>query len=117
MKFLTKYKKKIMMFLIMVTLIFCTALTVSAEVKVDDGIQNIVTPLKSQVMSVAAIIFALMAIVAIAIALFKLVSSLLENHRTNEPINWKPIGLAFAAAVVCGLCSSTLFFSWFGIGG
>lgn len=115
MKFLTKYKKKIMMFLIMVALIFCTALPVSAAVNVSGGLQQIVTPLKAQIKNVAAIIFALLAIVAVAIALFKLVSGLIENHRTNEPVNWKPIGLAFAAAVVAGLCSSTLFFSWFGL--
>lgn len=115
MKFLTKYKKKIMMFLIMVTLIFCTALPVSAEVKVDDGIQNIVTPLKTQIKNVAAIFLALLALVALIVALVKLVSGLIENHRTNEPVNWKPIGCAFAASVVAGLCSSTAFFGWFGI--
>lgn len=107
--------KAVAIFFLLINIMCVSALPVSAAVKVDDGIQNIVTPLKSQVKSVAAIIFALLAIVAIAIALFKLVSGLIENHRTNEPINWKPIGLAFAAAVVCGLCSSTAFFGWFGI--
>lgn len=119
MNFVTKHKvasiKKIMIFILMISLTFCTALPVSAAVNVDDGLQKIVTPLKSQIKNVAAIIFALLALVAIAIALFKLVSGLIENHRTNEPVNWKPIGLAFAAAVVCGLCSSTAFFGWFGI--
>lgn len=108
-------KKIILMSVLIVTFICCTALSVSAAVKVDDGLKNIVTPLKTQIKNVAAIVFALLALVALTVALFKLISSLLENHRTNEPVNWKPIGFAFAAAVVCGLCSSTAFFGWFGI--
>ena len=103
------------MSVLIVTFICCTALSVSAAVNVSGGLQQIITPLKNQIKNIAALIFALLAIVAIAIALIKLVSGLLENHRNNEPINWKPICYAFAAAVVCGLCSATTFFGWFGI--
>lgn len=113
MKFLSK--KIILMSVLIVTFICCTALSVSAAVNVSGGLQQIVTPLKTQIKNVAAIFFALLALVALTVALFKLISSLIENHRTNEPINAKPIALAFAAAVVAGLCSSTLFFSWFGL--
>ena len=119
MKFLPKIKKtsrKVIFISVLVFTFICyTALSVGAEVNVSRGLEQILTPLKTQTKSIAALIFALLAIVAIAIALIKLVSALLENHRTNEPINWKPIVTAFAAAVVCGLCSATTFFVWFGI--
>lgn len=97
------------------TLACYTALSASAAVNLSGGLENIISPLKTQIKNVAALIFALLAIVAIAFAIIKLVTALLENHRNNEPVNWKPICFAFAAAVVCGLCSSTLFFTWFGI--
>lgn len=119
MKFLSKTKKKLkkltLMLLLVSNFICCTALSANASVDISDGLEHIITPLKTEVKQVASLVFALLAIVAIAIGIFKLVSSLLENHRTNEPINWKPIGVAFAAAFVCGLCSVTTFFGWFGI--
>lgn len=119
MKFLSKAKnstkKAITILGLVLTFICYTALSAGAAVDVSGGLEQIASPLKNQIKQVAAIAFAICAIVAIAIALFKLVSALLENHRTNEPINLKPIGFAFAAAVVCGLCSATTFFGWFGI--
>lgn len=118
MKFLSKTKKKsikqILMFLLVSTFICFTAISASA-VDISNGLEQIITPLKTEVKQVAAICFALLAIVAIAVGVFKIATSFLENHRTNEPINWKPICIAFAAAAVCGLCSATTFFSWFGI--
>lgn len=113
MKFLSK--KIILMSVLIVTFICCTALSVSAAVNVSGGLQQIVTPLKTQIKNVAAIVFALLALVALTVAIVKLISGFIENHRTNEPINYKPVALAFVAAVVAGLCSSTAFFGWFGI--
>lgn len=99
-----------------ITLISATIINASAAVDVSGGLEHVFNELKVELKDVAALGFALAAVVCLIVAFVKLIGGFIEHHRgTNSDFPWKPVGFAFAAALVCSLAASANFFGWFGV--
>lgn len=85
------------------------------NVDISGGIKQAIDKVKIQFKDVVVIIFGFLTLVALTVAVSKLVKGLL-NHRTQgTEIPWAAIGMAFGATILCGLISSAGFFGWFGL--
>lgn len=111
-----KIKKKIITVLSVISVLMTSAMIqANAVADVSGGLQKVFNEVKKQTKTIATAGFALAALICLIIACAKFIGGLIENHRTGEPISWKPIGLAFAATVACSLFASAGFFGWFGV--
>lgn len=98
-----------------VSLLTAGSIQTNAVVDVAGGISKAADEVKKQAKSVATVFFGLLAVVALIVACYKLVTGLMENDRQGKDINWKPILTAFAATIVCSLFAAATFFNWFGV--
>ena len=97
---LKKIKNKVLSFLITSALI--SSITAINEVKV-------------QFKDVVAVIFGFLTLVALTVAVAKLVKGLLSHRNQGTEIPWAGIGMAFGATIVCGVVAGAGFFGWFGL--
>ena len=64
---------------------------------------------------VVAVIFGFLTLVALTVAVAKLVKGLLSHRNQGTEIPWAGIGMAFGATIVCGVVAGAGFFGWFGL--
>mgnify|MGYP006913005224 CR=1 FL=1 len=79
------------------------------------GINKQLNEVKVQFKDVVAVIFGFLTLVALTVAVAKLVKGLLSHRNQGTEIPWAGIGMAFGATIVCGVVAGAGFFGWFGL--
>ncbi len=74
-----------------------------------------INEVKVQFKDVVAVIFGFLTLVALTVAVAKLVKGLLSHRNQGTEIPWAGIGMAFGATIVCGVVAGAGFFGWFGL--
>ena len=119
---LKKIKNKVLSFSITSALI--SSLTAIGAYAADDnntavdisgGINKAINEVKVQFKDVVAVIFGFLTLVALTVAVAKLVKGLLSHRNQGTEIPWAGIGMAFGATIVCGVVAGAGFFGWFGL--
>lgn len=85
------------------------------NVDISGGITKAINEVKSQFKDVVAVIFGFLTLVALTVAVAKLIKGLLAHHQNGTDVPWGSIGMAFGATIVCGLVAGAGFFGWFGL--
>ena len=116
---LKKIKNKVLSFSITSALISSiTAINAYAadnNAGVSGGINKAINEVKIQFKDVVAVIFGFLTLVALTVAVAKLVKGLLSHRNQGTEIPWAGIGMAFGATIVCGVVAGAGFFGWFGL--
>ena len=116
---LKKIKNKVLSFSITSALISSiTAINAAdnnAGVDISGGINKAINEVKVQFKDVVAVIFGFLTLVALTVAVAKLVKGLLSHRNQGTEIPWAGIGMAFGATIVCGVVAGAGFFGWFGL--
>ena len=116
---LKKIKNKVLSFSITsalissITAINAYAADNDAGVDISGGINKAINEVK--VKDVVAVIFGFLTLVALTVAVAKLVKGLLSHRNQGTEIPWAGIGMAFGATIVCGVVAGAGFFGWFGL--
>ena len=119
---LKKIKNKVLSFSITSALI--SSLTAIGAYAADDNntgvdisgdINKAINEVKVQFKDVVAVIFGFLTLVALTVAVAKLVKGLLSHRNQGTEIPWAGIGMAFGATIVCGVVAGAGFFGWFGL--
>lgn len=87
----------------------------NAGVDISGGINKAINEVKVQFKDVVAVIFGFLTLVALTVAVAKLVKGLLSHRNQGTEIPWAGIGMAFGATIVCGVVAGAGFFGWFGL--
>ena len=87
----------------------------NAGVGISGGINKAINEVKVQFKDVVAVIFGFLTLVALTVAVAKLVKGLLSHRNQGTEIPWAGIGMAFGATIVCGVVAGAGFFRWFGL--
>ena len=118
---LKKIKNKVLSFSITsalissITAINAYAADNNAGVDISGGINKAINEVKVQFKDVVAVIFGFLTLVALTVAVAKLVKGLLSHRNQGTEIPLAGIGMAFGATIICGVVAGAGFFGWFGL--
>ena len=110
---LKKIKNKVLSLISSITAINAYAADNNAGVDISGGINKAINEVKVQFKDVVAVIFGFLTLVALTVAVAKLVKGLLSHRNQGTEIPWA--GMAFGATIVCGVVAGAGFFGWFGL--
>ncbi len=88
--------------------------TNAAPVDFSNGVTQVANSVTSQAKTIAGVVFAAVAIFALAFTVAKGVKAAFA-YRRNEEVHIAPVVAGGIGTVLCGLASSAAFFGWFGL--